>query len=149
MLHQYRVSGVHQTEWNSPYSYSSIYHPASNGQAERAVKIVKEGLKKASKGSLEMQISKFLFHYRLTPHTITGVAPAELLLGRRPPSHLDLVKPDLRQQVQSKQMVQLTKSGGRILKLEVMSLPRILDQENIGLQEPLSVHVAQSPTRLS
>ena len=37
----------------------------------------------------------------------------ELLLGRRPRSHLDLVKPDLRQQVQSKQMVQLTKSGGR------------------------------------
>jgi len=77
------------------------------------VKIVKEGLKKASKGSLEMQISRFLFHYHLTQHTTTGVAPAELILGRRPRSHLDLVKPDLRQQVQSKQMVQLTKSGGR------------------------------------
>ena len=40
-------------------------------------------------------------------------------------------------------------SEGRILKLEVMSLPRILDQENIGLQEQLSVHVAQSLTRSS
>ena len=89
------------------------YHPASNGQAERAVKIVKEGLKKASRHSLEMQISKFLFRLRLTPHTTTGVAHAELLLGRRPRSHLDLVKPDLRQQAQSKQMVQVTKSGGR------------------------------------
>ena len=77
------------------------------------MKSVKEGLKKASEDSLKMQISIFIFCYRLTPHTTKGVAPAELL---RPHSYLDLVKPDLRQQVQSKQMVQITNSGGRLEK---------------------------------
>lgn len=64
------------------------YHPASNGQAERAVKIVKEGLKKSSKDSLKTQISRFSFAIG-SPHRVTGT-PAELLLGQRPRSHLDL-----------------------------------------------------------
>ena len=67
------------------------YHPASNGQAERSVKILKENLKKSSRDSLQIQISRFLFRYRLTPHTTTGVSPVELLLGRRPRSKLDLI----------------------------------------------------------
>lgn len=89
------------------------YHPASNGQAEHAVKIVKEGLKKSSKDSLQTQLSRFLFRYRLTPHSTTGVAPSELLLGRCPHSHLDLVKPDLQQHVQSKQFTQAAQRGGK------------------------------------
>ena len=89
------------------------YHPASNGQAERAVKIIKDSLKRATQQSRDMELSKFLFHYRLTPHTTTGIAPAELLLGRRPRSCLDLVKPDLSQQVQRKQLTQVANRGGR------------------------------------
>lgn len=89
------------------------YHPASNGQVERAVKIVKDGLKRATKQSLDRELSKFLFRYRLTPHSTTGVAPAELLLGRRPRCCLDFVKPDLSQQVQRKQLTQIAKEGGR------------------------------------
>lgn len=92
------------------------YHPASNGQAERAVKVFKEGLKKSSKDSIETQISRFLFRYRLTPHSTTGVSPAELLLGRRPRSHLDFVKPDLDEHVRNKQLVQMTTKGGRVEK---------------------------------
>ena len=89
------------------------YHPASYGQAERAVKIVKEALRKCSNELLEMYLAYFLFHYRLTPQTTTGVAPAELLLGRRPRSHLDLATPDLHQQIESKQSMQAAKAGGR------------------------------------
>ena len=89
------------------------YHPASNGQAERAVKIVKEALRKCSNESLETYLARFLFHYRLTPQTTTGVAPAELLLGRHPRSHLDLAKPDLHQLIESKQSMQAAKAGGR------------------------------------
>jgi len=63
------------TEFQEFTKQNGIHHirtaPASNGQAERAVKTIKQGLKKASKGSLEMQISRFLFHYRLTPHSTT------------------------------------------------------------------------------
>ena len=82
------------------------YHPASNGLAERAVQTVKEGLRKLSGGCLETNLSRFLFQYRLTPHTTTGQSPAQLLLGRRPRSHLDLLHPDLTSRVEHKQKLQ-------------------------------------------
>ena len=43
------------------------YHPASNGLAEHAVQIVKQGLKKVTQGSLYSHLVKILFAYRLTP----------------------------------------------------------------------------------
>ncbi|KAL5491807.1 hypothetical protein EMCRGX_G017171 [Ephydatia muelleri] len=70
------------------------YHPASNGAAERAVQTLKKYLSK-TRGDLETRLSRFLFQYRLTPHTSTGSSPAELLFGRRPKSHLDFIHPDL------------------------------------------------------
>ncbi len=80
------------------------YHPTSNGQAERAVRIVKVAIKNVSKDSLETQLSRVLFHCRLTPQSTTGLPPAELLLGRRSRSQVDLAKPDLNQQVEAKQL---------------------------------------------
>ena len=82
------------------------YHPSSNGLAERAVRIVKQGLKKLTEGSMSDRLSRFLFQYRLTPQTTTGSAPAELLLGRRPRSRLDLLKPSLETRVHDKQAQQ-------------------------------------------
>ena len=82
------------------------YHPSSNGQVERAVKIFKEGLKKLTQGTLETQIARFLFQYRITPHTTTGVSPAELLMGRQLRSHLSLLNPDIAARVLSKQQAQ-------------------------------------------
>ena len=79
------------------------YHPASNGLAERAVKIFKQGLRKMAEGTLSDRIARFLFQYRNTPHTTTGMIPAELLMGRRLRSRLDLIKPSLDQRVQDKQ----------------------------------------------
>ena len=35
-------------------------------------------------------ISRFLFHYRITPHSVTGISPTQLLIGRRLRSKLDL-----------------------------------------------------------
>ena len=61
---------------------SSPYHPSSNGLAERAVQTMKDGLKKLVSGSLETKLARFLFKYRLTPQTVTGVSPAELMFGR-------------------------------------------------------------------
>ena len=85
---------------------SAPYHPASNGLAERAVQIVKKGLKKITKGSMRTRLAQVLFTYRLTPQTTTGVSPSELLLGRRPRSRLDLLKPHTAERVEKGQRSQ-------------------------------------------
>ena len=82
---------------------SSPYHPASNGLAEKAVQTFKSAMRKMATGPIETRIAKFLFHQHLMPTTITGNAPAELLLGRRPHSLLDVVRPDLSKTVRQRQ----------------------------------------------
>ena len=47
-----------------------------------------------------------MFKYRLTPHSTTGVSPAELLLGRCPHSHFDFMLPNLASKVRSKEYSQ-------------------------------------------
>ena len=56
-----------------------------------------------TKGSLQDKISRFLFSYRNTPQGTTLATPAELLLGRKPRSPLDLLKPDLHRRVEDHQ----------------------------------------------
>ena len=64
----------------------------------------KVGLKKCTKGDLETCLARFLFQYRITPYsTTTGISPAELLMGRKPKSHLDLLKPNIDARVEDKQ----------------------------------------------
>ena len=53
---------------------------------------VSEGFKSLS-GSLSSRLARTLLSYRTTPHTTTGVTPAELMFGRRPRIRLELVKP--------------------------------------------------------
>ena len=80
------------------------YHPSSNGQAERAVQIVKRGIENQNEGTLNMRISWFLFTYRNTPQSVTEHSPAELMFGRKLKSRLDRFHPDLNKKVQTKQI---------------------------------------------
>ena len=78
-------------------------HPSSNGLAERAIKTFKNGLSRLKDGSITDKLSRFLFAYRNIPQATTGSTPAELMMGRRLRSPLDLVKPDLEKRVSTKQ----------------------------------------------
>lgn len=80
---------------------SAPYHPQSNGQAERFVDTFKRALKKhkiksnVNRGS--KSIGSFLFAYRSTPNaSIENKTPAELFLGRKLFTHLDLARPQPR-----------------------------------------------------
>ena len=74
--------------------------------AERAVQIVKKGLKKRTTGTMFSRLAKILFNYRISPQMTTGTSPAELLLGRRPRSRLDLLRPNTAERVEAKQQQQ-------------------------------------------
>lgn len=72
---------------------SAPYYPQSNGLAERAVRTIKEGIKKNKHGSLLTRISKFLLRYRTKP-TRDGKSPAEMLLGFQPRTRLSAHFPE-------------------------------------------------------
>ena len=80
-----RRNGIHQV-------LVALYHPSSNGLAERAVQTLKQSLRKVSEGTLKGRLSRVLFNYRITPQSTTSRSPAELLFGRQLRSRLDLLK---------------------------------------------------------
>ena len=82
------------------------YHPASNGLVERYVQTFKDGLKKITGGSIESRVARFLFRYRVTPQSTTGISPAELMSGRKLRTTLDLLKPNVSAKVHQKQTQQ-------------------------------------------
>ena len=85
---------------------SAPYHPASNGLAEWAVQTFKESMKKSLPGSLGTRLPRFLFKYRITPHSTPGLSPAELLMGKRLQSHLHQLHPVVAKRVQHHQETQ-------------------------------------------
>lgn len=70
------------------------YSPASNGQAERGVKVLKDMLKKCDpKESLKTRLAKVLFQYRCVPHSVTQMAPCVSLNGRKFVTKRDRINP--------------------------------------------------------
>ena len=104
-----RNGGIHHIR-------TAPYHPSSNGQVERAVQIFKEGMKRSTTGTLETRVSRFLFHFRNTPHTTTGVTPAEIMMGRQLSSHLSCLIPDTAARIATKQQNQKEAHDNRAKK---------------------------------
>ena len=75
--------------------FTAPLSPKSNGLAERAVQTVKQGLRKQHGGSVQSRITRFLFAYRTSPHSVTRHTPAELMMGRQLRTRLDCVLPNL------------------------------------------------------
>ena len=97
--------------------YSAPYHPSSNGQAERMVRVLKESLKRVKQGDIDTRLSRLLFRYRITPHTLTGQSPSELLLGRRVRSALSLLRPNLQDAVKGRQEKSIRRSRTRAFEI--------------------------------
>ena len=127
------------------------YHPASNGLAERAVETLKDGLRKMSGHTLETKLSRFLFQYRITPHTTTGISPAEMLMGRKPKSHLDLLHPDVGARVVRSQEEQKGRrdqhAKERLLSVGTVCLPRTLLRVLPGCQDSSAARQDRCPSR--
>ena len=58
---------------------------------------------------MSTRLAKVLFTYRITPQSTTGSSPVELLLGRRPRTRLDLLRPNTAERVERKQEEQKAK----------------------------------------
>ena len=80
-------------------TFSPTYHPQSDGATENEVKNVKVAVrkqlldKKTVGRTLQHKVDAWLFTYRNTPHTVTGVSPSELFLGRRVRTPLSMLQP--------------------------------------------------------
>ena len=70
------------------------------------MQLVKSGLCKNTKGELELHLARILFKYRNTPHSMTGVTPAELLLGHKSRTHINLLHPNIGPRIEKKQAAQ-------------------------------------------
>ena len=93
-------NGIHHT-------FTSPYHPAANGLAECSVQVVKRALDSLKEGEdMTAHLNNFLMHYRIIPHSTTGVSPSELLMGRRIRTTFDRVFPNMGQKVLHKQKQQ-------------------------------------------
>ncbi|XP_026065967.1 uncharacterized protein K02A2.6-like [Carassius auratus] len=88
---------------------SAPYHPATNGLAERFVQTFKKAIKAMDNDTISLQhkIDNFLFMYRNATHSTTGQTPAMMFLKRNLRSRLDLIKPDVRRDVENKQFVHM------------------------------------------
>lgn len=88
---------------------SAPYQPSTNGQAENTVQTLKNFLKHCSGKDWRMKLDRFLFQYRVTPHSTTGISPAELMFGRKLRTVFDLVHPSkcVKQTVLAKQKTQI------------------------------------------
>ena len=103
---------------NVKHTLSPPYHPQSNGAAERAVRVVKEALIKQvidgkAHQSMKHRLANFLFRYRTTPHSTTGVTPAELMVKRKLRTRLSCVNPNLAEVVELRQQNQKRYKDGK------------------------------------
>lgn len=104
------------------------YHPASNGAAENAVRSIKRVLKKAEieQDDINRALSRFLFMYRNTEQSTTGLEPAVALLGRRLRGRLDLLRPDAAERVRDRQLTEEQRHNTTPLRVAQQNEPILI-----------------------
>ena len=79
---------------NILHKTSAPYHPATNGQVERYVQVIKQKLRtlENEKGDIELKVCQILMDFRRLVHPATKKSPAMSMFGRQIRSRLDLIK---------------------------------------------------------
>ena len=108
------------------------YHPASNGQAERMVRTFKESMKALRQGNIDTKFSRLLFKYRITPHSVTGNTPAEMLFKRQLRSAFHLLKPNQHIRMEGQQL-NIEERSNRKERLRIFEKEDLVWARNFGL----------------
>ena len=83
-------------------------------------------------GPLETRLLRFLFKYKVTSQATTGIAPAELLMGRRLQTPLDMLYPSVKDRVCKNQHSSVGQRGGSVKKTPYVPGDRVRYQ-NFGM----------------
>ncbi|XP_059160867.1 uncharacterized protein K02A2.6-like [Physella acuta] len=76
-------------------TFTSPYHPESNGICERlngTIKTMMGKIPKRNANEWDLYLPCLLFAYREVPHSITGFSPFELVFGANPKGPMDIMK---------------------------------------------------------
>ncbi|CAG9117875.1 unnamed protein product [Plutella xylostella] len=139
------------------YMTSPIYHPASNGQAENAVRMCKKMIKCAIGENLPQKIISerlldYVFVYRNTEHCSTGEPPAKLMFGRNLRSRLDLILPKEDKSCVNEQPISKRKfnegssvTANRSAQYQSVSMPLAFPSPTVHTEAPVPSAVAGDP----
>ena len=103
------------------------YSPSSNGQAERAVRVIKDLLKKNVNGNFKLRLLNVLLYYRTVPHSATKVSPCTALNNRSYVTLKEKVNPrflpDVKPKLNNKN-IPIFKEGDNVLALNFHNGPK-------------------------
>ena len=108
-------------------------HSQGNGLAERAVRDVKQALKRSGNSNWELVLAEWLLYQRKIPHSTTSVSPSELMLGRVIRSRLDLLHPDLHSRVENQQLQQKLNRDPVVPRMLQLSVGDVVYAKNYGV----------------
>ena len=131
------------------HTFSSPYHPATNGAAENFVKTFKDKIEKMIKdgNSLNFAINRFLGDFRNTEHSTTGKSPAQLQFNRQLRTRHNVLKPEVQDRVESQQYKQKENMHGhRKMNLTVGNLVYARDyRRNTNVRSKAEIIKVVSP----
>lgn len=84
------------------------------------MQIFKEGYEKMQDGSVQIKLSPVLLRYQTTPHSMTKVPPAELLMKRRLHTQLNRLVPSRADCIRTKQSQKMATHNYYTKEMEIL-----------------------------